>query len=125
MLYVHKTVKCLVTVSIETCPAENRFLLCRDKVIKQHRSQLYPELTKMSRSEALRPALPSSSIIGMTKPYSDMYTHHHVTELEQEHSNFLQDQPNVVDRHSLQSFTDPGCKQKSNVPERKDIDGTV
>ena len=25
----------------------------------------------------------------------------------------------VVDRYTLQSFTDPGCKQKLNVPERK------
>ena len=97
----HKTVRHLLTVSIETCPAETRFLLCRDKVIKQHRSQLYPELTKLSRSEALRPPSPSSSMIGMTKPYSDMYTHHHFTELEQEQSKFLQDQPKVVDTHTV------------------------
>ena len=83
-----KMVGCLMTVGIETCPAESRFLLCRDKAIKQHRSQIYPELTKMSGSGALRPTSPSSSMIGMTKRYSDMYTHHHFTELEQEHSNF-------------------------------------
>ena len=63
-------------VGIEACPAETRFLLCRDKVIKQHRSQLYQELTNMSRSEASRLTLPSTSIICMSKPYSDMYTHH-------------------------------------------------
>ena len=116
----HKMVGHLMTVGTETCSAETRFPLCRDKVIKQHRSQLYPDLTKMSRSEALRPASPGSSMISMTKPNSDMYTHHHFTELEQEHSNFVQDQPSpkVVDRYTLCSFTDPGCKQKSNVPER-------
>ena len=107
----HETVDHLMKVGIEACPAETRFLLCRDKAIKQHRSQLYPELTKMSRSQVLRPTLPSTSIIYMTKPYSDMYTHHHFTDLEKEHSNFLQDQPKVVDRHTLQSFTDPSCEK--------------
>ena len=97
----HETVGHLLTVGIEMCPAEARFLLCTDKVIKQHRSQLYPELTNMSRSKALRPISPSTSIIGMPKPYSDMYTHHHFTHLEMEHSNLLQDQPRVVDRHTL------------------------
>ena len=46
-----------------------------------------------------------------------MYTHHHFTDLEKEHSNFLQDQPKVVDRHTLQSFTDPSHELKSYVPE--------
>ena len=117
----HKTVGCLMTVGIETYPAEPRFLLCRDKVIKQHRSQLYTELTKMSRSEAFRPTSPSPSMISMTKSSSDMYTHHHFTELEQEHLNFLQDKtcPKVVDRHNLQSFTNPGNKLKSNVLEKR------
>ena len=57
----------------------------------------------MSWSEALRPASSSSSMIIMTKPHSDMYTHHQFTELEQEYSNFLQDQPmpRLVDRHAL------------------------
>ena len=113
----YKTVGYLVTVGIEACPVETRFLLCRDKVIKQHRSQLYPELTNMSRSEALRPTLPSTSIIGMSKAYSDMYTHHHFTDLEKEHSNFLQDQCRVLDRHTLQSFTDHSHEIKSNVLE--------
>ena len=71
MLHV-STVGHLVTVDIEACPVETRFLLCRDKAIKQHRSQLFPELTIMSRSEALRPTSPSTSITAMTKPYSDM-----------------------------------------------------
>ena len=117
----HKTVGHLVTVCIETCPAETTSVFCRDKVIKQHKSQLYPELTKMSRSEVMRPTLPSSSMISMTKPYSDMYTHHHFTELEQEHLNFLQDQPRpkVVDRNTLWSFTDTGYKQKSNYQKEK------
>ena len=48
-----------------------------------------------------------------------MYTHHHFTDLEKEHSNFLQDQPRVVDRHTLQSFTDPSHEQKSKVPKCK------
>ena len=57
----------------------------------------------MSRSEALRPATSSSSMIEMTKPHSYLYTHHQFTELEQEYSNFLQYQPRlkVVDRHTL------------------------
>ena len=91
-----KQFSCLMTVGIEACPAETRFLLHRDKVIKQHMSQLYPELTKMSRSQALKPTSPRTSIIGMTKPYNDMYMHHNFTDLEKEHSNFLQDQPKVV-----------------------------
>ena len=69
--------------------AETRFLLCRDKMIKQHRSQLYPELIKMSGSETLRPTSPNTSLVGMTKPYSNMYTQNHLTDLEQEHSDFL------------------------------------
>ena len=38
-----------------------------------------------------------------------------------EYSNFLQGQPRpkMVDSHTLQSFTDPGHKQKSIVAERK------
>ena len=39
----HETVGHLMTVGIETCPAETRFIFCRDKVIKQYRSQFYPE----------------------------------------------------------------------------------
>ena len=113
----HKTVGHLVTVGTEAFPAETRFLLCRDKVTKQHRTQLYPKLTNMLRTEALRPTSPSTSIIGMTKPYSNMYTHHHFTDLEKEHSNFLKHQPRVVDRHTLQPFANPSNKQKSNVPE--------
>ena len=99
----HETVGHLMTVQIETFPVESRFLLCKDKMIRQNRSLLYPEVTTMSRPEALRPASSSSSIINMTKPHSDMYTHHHFTELEQEYSNFVQDQPRskVVDRHAL------------------------
>ena len=62
----HETAGHLVTIGIETCPAEIRFLLCRDKVMKQHRSQLYPELINMSRSKALRLTLPCTSIIGIT-----------------------------------------------------------
>ena len=93
-----------MTVEIETCPVETRFLLCKDKMIRQNRSQLYPELTTMSRCEALRPASSHSSMINMTKPkpHSDMYTHHQFTELEQEYSNFLQTQPRpkVVYRHT-------------------------
>ena len=46
----------------------------------------------------------------MTKPYSDMYTQNHFTDLEQEHLDFL---------HTLQSFTDPYYKQSLNAPERK------
>ena len=46
----------------------------------------------------------------MTKPYSDMYTQNHFTNLEQEHSNFL---------HNLQSFTDPGHKPNPNILETK------
>ena len=63
----NETVGHLMTVRIENCPAETRFLLCRDKMIKQHRPQLYPELTKMSRSKALRPVSQGTSMIGMTK----------------------------------------------------------
>ena len=46
-----------------------------------------------------------------------MYTHHHFTDLEMEHSKFLQDQPKVVDRPPLQSFTHASHEQKSNVLE--------
>ena len=88
-------------------------------MIKQHRSQLYPELTKVSGPEMMKPTSPSTSMVGMTKPYSDMYTQNHFTDLEQQHSDFLQDQSKVVDRLTLQSFTDPGHKQKPNTPERK------
>ena len=79
-------------------------------MIKQHRSQLYPELIKMSGSETLRPTSPSTSMVGMTKPCSNMHTQNHFTNLEQEHLDFLQGQPKVVDRHTLQSFSDPGHK---------------
>ena len=65
-------------------------------MIKQHRSQLYLELIKVSGSEMLRPTLPHTSLHGMTTLYSDMYTQNHFTNLEQEHSDFL---------HNLQSFT--------------------
>ena len=75
----------------------------------------------MPRSGALRPASSSSSMINMTKPHGDMYTHDQYTESEQEYSNFLQDQPRpkVVDRHALQSFAGTGYKQKLNILERK------
>ena len=86
----NKTVGHLMTVRIETCPARTRFLLCTDKMIKQRRSQLYQELSKMSRSKALRPTSPGTSVIGMTKPYSNMYMHYHFTDVEQEHANSLQ-----------------------------------
>ena len=57
----------------------------------------------MPRSEEMRPASSSSSMINMTKPHSDMNAHHQYTELEQEYSNFSQDQPSprLVDRHVL------------------------
>ena len=71
----------------------------------------------MSRSKTLRPTSPSTSIIGMSKPYTNMYTHHHFTDLEKEYSNFLQDQPKVIERHTLQSFTDPSLEHKSHVLE--------
>ena len=90
--------------------AETRFLLCRDKMIKQHRSQLYPELIKMSGSETWRPTLTNTSLVGMTKPYSNMYIQNHFNDLQQEHSDFL---------CTLQSFTEPGCKQNPNALERK------
>ena len=48
-----------------------------------------------------------------------MYTQNHFTDLEQQHSDFLQDQSKVIYRLALQSFTDPGHKQKQNVSERK------
>ena len=72
----------------------------------------------MSRSEALRPTSPSTSIIGMTKPYSDMYTHHHFIDLEKEHSNYKINLGWYIG-HTLLSFTDPSPEQKSNVPEQK------
>ena len=34
----HETVGCLMTVKIETCPVETRFLLCKGKMIRQNRS---------------------------------------------------------------------------------------
>ena len=43
----HATTDHLEAVSIKTCSAGTRFLFYRDKTIKQHRSQLNPELTKM------------------------------------------------------------------------------
>ena len=64
----------------------------------------------MSGSETLRPTSPNTSLAGMTKPYSDMYTHNHFTDLKQEHSDFLS---------NLQSFTDPGHNPNSNILERK------
>ena len=106
----HETAGHLIAVGIKACLVGIRFLLCRDKMIKQHRSQLYPELIKMSGSEMLGPTLPNTSLVGMTKPYSDMYTQNHFTDLEQEHSDFL---------HNLQSFTDLGCKLNPNILERK------
>ena len=86
---LHETVGCLMTVAIETFPVETRFLLCKDKKIRQNRSCLYPKLTTMSRSEALRPALLRSLMINMTKPHNDMYTHHQFTDLEQEYLYFI------------------------------------
>ena len=101
----HKSAGHLVTVGIEVCAVEAGFLLFRDKVIKQHRSQLCPELINISGSEALRPTSPSTSIIGMTKPYNDMYTHLHFTGFEKEHSDYLQDQPRMVDMLPLVTYT--------------------
>ena len=46
----------------------------------------------------------------MTKPYSDMYTQNHFTDLEQEHSEFI---------CNLQSFTVPNHKLDPNVVERR------
>ena len=106
----HKTTGQLEAVGIKTCSMGTRFLLCRDKTIKQNRSQLYPELTKISGSEMLRPISSNTSLAGMTKPYSDMYTQNHITDKEQEHSDFL---------HTLQSFNDPGHKLSPELPERK------
>ena len=79
-------------------------------MIKQHRSPLNPELTKMSGSETLRSTSPNTSLAGMTKPYSDMYTQNHFTDLEQEHSDFL---------CNLQSFTESGHKPNPDILERK------
>ena len=87
-----------------------RFLLCRDEMIRQHRSPLNPELTKISASEKLRPTSPKMSLVDMTKPYSDVYNCNHSTNLEQEHSDFL---------YNLQTFTDPGHKPNPDVLERK------
>ena len=70
------------------------------------KSTQYLELIKMSGSETLRP----TSLAGMTKPYSDMYTQNHFTDLEQEHSDFL---------CNLKSFTELGHKPNPNVPDRK------
>ena len=64
----------------------------------------------MSGSETLRPTPPNTSLAGMTKPYSDMYTQNHFTNLEQEHTDFL---------CNLPSFTDPGHKPNPEVPEKK------
>ena len=87
-----------------------RILLCRDKMIKQHRSPLNPELTKISGSEKLRPTSPNTSLAVMTKPNSDMYTQNHFTDLEHKHSDFL---------YNLQTFTDPGHKLNAYVLERR------
>ena len=106
----HETAGHLEAVSIKTCSARTRLLLCRDKMIKQQRSPLISELIKMSGSKTLRPTSPSTSLAGMTKPCSDMYTQNHFTDLEQEHSDFL---------HNLQSFTESGHKPNPDIPERK------
>ena len=106
----HEAMGHLVAVSMKTCSVGTRFLLCRDKMTKQHRSQLYPELIRMSGSETLRPTSANTSLAGMTKTYSDMYTQNHLSSLEQEHSDFL---------CNLQSFIDPGQKLNPNVPDRK------
>ena len=50
------------------------------------------------------------SSIGMTKPYSDVCSYNHFTDLEQEHLDFL---------YNLQTFTDPGHKPNPDVLERK------
>ena len=106
----HETTGHLEAIGIKTCPVGTRFLLCRDKTIKQHRSLLNPELTKISGLEKLRPMSPNTSMVGMMRPYSDIYTQNHFTNVEQEHSDFL---------HKLQTFTDPGHKPNPGVPERK------
>ena len=79
-------------------------------MIRQHRSPLNPEFTKISRSEKLRLTSPKISSIGTTKPYSDMYNHNYFTDLEQEQLNFL---------YNLQTFTYSGNKLNPDVPERK------
>ena len=56
----------------------------------------------MAGSETLRPTSPSTSMVGMTKSYSDMYTQNHFIDLEQEYSDFLQGQSKVVERHILE-----------------------
>ena len=77
-------------------------------MIRQHRSLLNPKLTKISGLQKLRPTSPSTSLAGMMKPYSDMDTQNHITNLEQEQSDFLD---------NLQ--TDPGHKPNPDVLERK------
>ena len=106
----HKTTGHLEVVGIKTCSLGTRFLLCRDKMIRQHGSPLNPELTKISGSEKLRPTSPKISSVVINKPYSDMHNHSHFTNLEQEYSDFL---------YNLQTFTDPGHKPNPNVLERK------
>ena len=106
----HETTNHLVAVGMKTCFVGTRFLLGRGKMIKQHRSQLYPELIKISGSETLRQTSPNTSLTGMNKPCSDMYTQNHFTDLEQKQSDFL---------HNLQSFTDPGHKPNPDIQERK------
>ena len=54
----HKATGHLEVVGINTCSVGTRFLLCRDEMIRQHRSPLNPELTKISGSEKLRPTSP-------------------------------------------------------------------
>ena len=51
----HKTTGHLEAVGIKACSVGTRFLLCTVKTIKQHSSQLYPELTKVYKPETLRP----------------------------------------------------------------------
>ena len=106
----HKTTGHLKVVGIKMYSVGTRFLLCRHKMIRQHRSTLNPELAKISGLEKLKPTSPKISLVGTTKPYSDMYNHNHFTDLEQEDSDFL---------YNLQTFTDPGHKLNPNVSERK------
>ena len=88
------TTGCLEAVGIKFCSAVTRFLLCRDKMIKQHRSPLNPDLTKISGSEIIQ-----------------WYVHpNHFINLEQEHSGFL---------CNWQTFTDSGHKLNTDTPERR------
>ena len=106
----HETTGHLKAIGIKTSLAGKRFLFCRDKAIKQHRSQLHPKWTNVSVLETFRPASQSTSLAGITKPYSNVYAQNQFTDLEQEHPDFL---------CTLQSFTDSGHKLNPDILERE------